>query len=84
MYFTYIIKSTVDGSFYTGQCKNLSERLQRHNNGGTKSTKAKAPWQLVYYETFNTRSEACRRELEIKKKKSRLYIDNLISRVPKD
>ena len=79
MYYTYIIQSDINGSFYTGQCNNLSERLQRHNNGHTKSTKAKSPWKLVYYESFNTRSEAVRRELEIKKKKSRLYIEELIS-----
>jgi putative endonuclease len=74
MYYIYIIQSNIDGSFYTGQCKNLSERLKHHNNGYTKSTKAKTPWQLVYYEPFDTRTEASRREIEIKKKKSRLYL----------
>jgi putative endonuclease len=35
-------------------------------------------WELKYFETFLTRSEACQRELEIKKMKSRKYIENLI------
>jgi putative endonuclease len=80
----YIIKSEVDESFYTGQCEDLSERVQHHNSGYSKSTKAKMPWQLVYYESYNTRSGAVKREVEIKKKKSRKYIEELISEFPKD
>ena len=79
MYYKYIIRSEVDGSFYTGQCENLSERVQHHNSGYTKSTKAKIPWQLVYYESYNTRSEAVKRELQIKKLKSRKFIEELVS-----
>jgi putative endonuclease len=74
----------MDGSFYTGQCKNLSDRVSRHNNCNNKSTKTKIPWQLVYYEKYTTRNEAVQRELEIKKQKSRNYIEGLISEFPKD
>jgi putative endonuclease len=80
VYFVYIIKSKADGSFYTGQCQDIQGRLQHHNSGYTKSTKAKIPWQIVYYEKYDTRSEAVRRELEVKKKKSRQYIEKLISK----
>ena len=79
----YIIKSKKDGSFYIGQCQNLLERLLRHNNGHTSSTKAKKPWELVYYEEVQTRSEAVRREREIKKQKSHKYIESLISKFSK-
>ncbi len=82
MYFTYIIKSESDGSFYIGQCKNLHERIQRHNNSHSKSTKSKVPWQLVYYESYKTRVEAVKRELTIKKQKSRIFIEELISEFP--
>ena len=81
MFYVYIIKSGKDGSFYTGQCQDIEERLIRHNKGYTKSTKAKMPWHLVYSEQYDTRSEAIRRELHIKKQKSRLYINELISEV---
>jgi predicted GIY-YIG superfamily endonuclease len=43
-----------------------------------KATKSKGPWVLVYQEQFDTKIEANRRELEIKSKKSRLYIEKLI------
>jgi predicted GIY-YIG superfamily endonuclease len=33
---------------------------------------------MVYYEVYDTKSEALKREREIKKKKSRLYIERLI------
>ncbi len=80
----YILKSEVDDSFYTGQCQNIQERVQRHNNGYTKSTKAKIPWKLVYYELYRTRRNAIRREIQIKRGKSRKYIYELIAQLPKD
>ena len=79
MYYVYILKSEKDGSFYTGQCQNLQERLSKHNNGYNRSTKSKRPWMLVYHECLDTRSKAVKRELEIKRKKSRIYIEELIS-----
>ncbi|MDO8281807.1 MAG: GIY-YIG nuclease family protein [Thermodesulfovibrionia bacterium] len=82
MFYIYILKSEVDGSFYTGQCQNIQERVLRHNNGYTKSTKAKRPWQMVYHESYKTRSEAIIREIQIKKMKSRKYINELIYNLP--
>jgi putative endonuclease len=79
----YILKSEIDSSFYTGQCQNIQERVNRHNKGYTKSTKTKVPWQLVYYESYRARSEALKREIQIKKGKSRQYIDKIISISPK-
>jgi putative endonuclease len=48
------------------------------------STKAYAPWNLVYSETFSSRTEAVHRETEIKKKKSRKYIEYLIGGTDKN
>jgi putative endonuclease len=63
---------------------NLERRISQHNNvnyHGSKHTKrSKGPWLLVHTENFVTRSEAMHREKEIKGKKSRKYIENLISR----
>ena len=58
---------------------NLKDRIFRHNNSGSKGTKKANNWELVYQELFETRSEAYKREMEIKKKKSRKYIELLIS-----
>jgi putative endonuclease len=58
----------------------MDDRLLRHNSGRSKYTKFGIPWQLVYLEEFKNKTEAYRLELEIKKKKSRNYIERLIAR----
>jgi|TARA_B100001971_G_C18185330_1_gene535241 putative endonuclease len=78
-YFTYIIQSLKTGKYYTGSSENPEKRLQQHNWSRTPSTRTGIPWKLVYFEEFKTRSKAVKREYEIKKKKSRKYIDYLIS-----
>ena len=53
-------------------------RIARHNDGWSKSTKSGIPWKIVYYEEYETKSQAMTREYEIKRKKSRKYIEKLI------
>ncbi len=57
-YHVYILQSTVDGSYYIGTTQNLSERVERHNQGRSKYTKSKGPWQVVYHEEYPDRSSA--------------------------
>ncbi len=79
MYQVYILYSPGLDKFYVGQTANIADRLFRHKNSGSKSTKAAKDWELKYTESFESRAEAVRRELEIKKKKSRVYIERLLS-----
>lgn len=68
-YFVYIVKC-IDGSFYTGIATNLEKRIKEHNGqlkGGAKYTRGKGPVKLVHAEEYKTRSEALKREAEIKK-----------------
>lgn len=66
MNYTYIVKCC-DGSFYTGWTKDLQRRVKAHNSGkGAKYTKNHRPVELVYYEEFQTQTEAMRREHQIK------------------
>ena len=74
----YIIQSEYDGSYYVGSTNNLEDRIERHNQGRSKYTKPKRPWQLVYCEEFPSRSKAQKRENEIKKRKSKDFIENLV------
>ena len=78
MHFVYILQSERDSSFYIGQTRNVEERLIRHNEGRERYTKLRCPWKLVHAESFGSRLEAIRREREIKKRKSRKYIFDLI------
>ena|SRR5699024_7926822 len=67
MNYTYILRCR-DGSLYTGWTNNLEKRLACHNEGkGAKYTRARRPVELAYYETFQTKEEAMRREWEIKR-----------------
>ncbi len=79
-FYVYILQSKKDYSFYVGQTDDLEVRVARHNDGGSKYTSSKKPWELVYFETYGTRVLAMKREKEIKLKKSRIYIENLVSR----
>ena len=78
-YHLYIIKSQKDGSYYIGSTKDMAERLERHNQGRSQYKKSKRPWILVYSEKHSDRSTAVKRENEIKKRKSKNYIESLIS-----
>jgi putative endonuclease len=82
MHYVYILYSVKADRYYTGQTENLELRLQRHNGGLVTSTKAYLPWELKYSEVFETRSESVRREREIKARKSRRYIEELIGSRP--
>ncbi len=78
-FFVYIIQSKKDFSFYIGQTSDLDSRLNKHNEGLSKYTSSKIPWKLVYFEMYSTRAEAIKREQEIKLKKSKKYLEYLIS-----
>jgi putative endonuclease len=70
-YFVYILQSLIDRTYYISSAQDLKERLKRHNEGRSKYTKAKRPWQLIYFEEFTKRLYATRREKGIKSHKSR-------------
>ena len=75
----YILYSISLDQYYVGHCEDLDDRLYRHNNSGSKATKKAKDWRIVYTEKLDSRSEASKRELEIKRKKSRKYIAKLVN-----
>lgn len=63
----YIIKCK-DGTLYTGITNNLKRRIEDHNNGsGCKFTAHRNPVKLMYNEKAPNRSEASKREAQIKR-----------------
>jgi len=80
VYYTYILYSITRDRYYIGSCSDLKLRLERHNAGNSRSTKSGIPWKVVYLETFNSKSEALKREYYIKRMKSRKYIESLINK----
>lgn len=65
-YYVYLIRCE-DGSLYCGWTTHLVNRFKSHQSGkGAKYTKAHKPVEIYYYESFNSKIEACKREYEIK------------------
>ena len=63
----YILECN-DGTLYTGWTNDIDKRFKAHNDGkGAKYTKGRRPLKLVYLEELETKSEALKRENEIKK-----------------
>jgi putative endonuclease len=68
MFYVYVLKSKKDESLYVGYTGDLRKRFAEHNAGKTKSIKHKVPFSLVYYEAFVDKTDARKRELELKSK----------------
>lgn len=78
MHFFYVLYSEKTEKFYYGSSHDPELRLKLHNDGATPSTKSRIPWKLMYVEKFDSKTEALKREKEIKRMKNRKYIMTLI------
>ena len=79
-YFVYVIGSRKKSKFitYVGYTDNLEKRLRLHNtNKGAKFTKGKK-WKLVYYEIYDSKIEAMKKEYSLKKN---YYLRNKLKRL---
>ncbi len=66
MWFVYVLLCQ-DGSLYTGISPDPEKRFEQHLSGkGAKYTRSHKPVKIVYQEKFKSRSEALKREAEIK------------------
>jgi putative endonuclease len=65
-YYVYVIESVDKDFIYTGITNNLQRRLKEHNNGEENSTKAYAPFELIFFEGYRNKSDAKRREEYLK------------------
>ena len=70
IHYVYILQC-IDGTLYCGYTTNVERRVVEHNGegkvAGARYTSGRRPVQLIYQESFATRSEAQKREAEIKK-----------------
>jgi putative endonuclease len=65
--FVYIVRCN-DGTFYTGYAVDVERRLRAHNQGrGAKYTSGRRPVSLIYAAPCRSKSEALRRERQIKR-----------------
>ncbi|ACD22158.1 MULTISPECIES: GIY-YIG nuclease family protein [Clostridium] len=67
MNYVYILECS-DNTLYTGWTNDLGKRIKMHSLGkGAKYTRGRTPVKLVYYEIFEDKNEAMRREYRIKR-----------------
>ncbi|MCR6514755.1 MAG: GIY-YIG nuclease family protein [Clostridium sp.] len=81
MNYVYVLRCN-DGSLYTGWTNNIEKRFKAHSEGkGAKYTKGRGPLELVYYEEFEEKSDAMKREYAIKKmtkaQKNNMILDKI-------
>jgi len=69
MYYVYLLESKDSESdfIYTGYTNDLERRLKAHNDRQVQSTKHEAPFELVYYEAYKSKSDAKEREKQLKR-----------------
>ncbi len=78
--FLYILHSKTIDSYYIGStCDELSERLRKHNSNHKGFTGRAHDWSIVYFEKYDSKSDALKRELQLKKWKNRKRIQALIN-----
>ena len=66
MYYVYILQSENDGKFYIGSTSDLQARLDFHNSGKQRSTRHRIPFKIIYTEEYVDKSDALKREKQIK------------------
>ena len=66
MHYTYMLKCK-DNTYYIGYTNDLEKRIKAHNQGkGAKYTRGRGPVELIYYEEYEDKQTAMRREWEMK------------------
>lgn len=63
----FYVLECADGSYYAGYTNDLKKRLEAHNAGkGAKYTRAKGPVEMIYHESFSTKTAAMKAEYAFK------------------
>jgi len=79
-YYTYILESIKDKSFYIGYTSDLKKRFLEHNSGKSKYTKSHMPYKIIHFEAFLNRIDAKKRENYLKSGWGFKSIKNMMSR----
>ena len=77
-FYTYVLKSKLDGRFYTGFTSDLEKRLREHNLEKVNSTKRRIPFEIIYFEFCLNMEDAAHREKYLKTTYGKRYIRNRI------
>ena len=75
MFTVYVLYSPSYNKIYIGFTSDLENRLRSHNMFASKGWTIKfRPWEILFTENFETKTEAMKREKQLKSAKGRNYI----------
>jgi putative endonuclease len=70
VYHLYILRNIPKGTLYVGVTKDVRRRLREHNAGASRGTRGGRPYELVHLESYQSLSQARRREWYLKRSPS--------------
>ncbi|WP_293010659.1 GIY-YIG nuclease family protein [Mongoliibacter sp.] len=79
IYYAHVLKSKVHNYYYKGHCKDLQKKLIQHNSGMTVSIRPYIPFEIVYFEEFETEIEAIKREKYFKTSRGREFLRKILA-----
>lgn len=78
--YLYILVNSISAKYYIGTTVDLSRRLREHNSNNNHFTgRTAGNWEVLFSKWFNSKIEARREEIRLKKAKNKKYIDWYIS-----
>ena len=77
-YFTYVLFSHKFEQLQIGHTYNLENRFSQHNKGRVASTKPFIPYEIIYFEVFENKDDAVKREKELKSSTGRRFLKQFI------
>ena len=80
MFCVYVLRN-VEGKYYIGVTAKLAERINKHNQQGSRWTKHKGSWSLVYQKEFETKYQAITYEKKLKSYKGGNALKGLLGEV---
>ena len=81
MFHVYVLKNLRNGKRYTGYTsKTPKERLKEHNKGNNVWASQNRPFDLIYSESCESKTEAIKREKFLKSGQGRKYLDTILPR----
>ncbi len=80
MYYVYVLYSRKISKFYIGYTKDLNNRIEHHNLGLDRWSERGIPWKLVYFEKYENKQDALRREKFLKTGKGSKFVKARIAK----
>jgi len=80
MFYVYVIYNRISHTIYIGQTADIQKRVESHNRkfGNHFTARFEGEWILIYNESLPTRSEAIKREKQLKSSRGRAYLSQYI------